>query len=84
MIGWSDAALQNRIDTGSAKGLLFIVSSVKALQGEESLMSVISWRSDRIDRVYRSATGAESRALWILKMTCFRDDVNVLRCWVNL
>ena len=31
--------------------LLFTCSSVRSLQGEESLMSVISWRSGRIDRV---------------------------------
>ena len=35
LIGWGDAALQNRIDGGSAKGLLFTFSSVEALQGEE-------------------------------------------------
>ena len=63
MIGWSDAALQNRFDGGSTKGLLFIFSSVKALQGEESLMSVISWRSGRIDSVCRRATCAETIAI---------------------
>ena len=63
LIGWCDAALQNRIDGGSTKGLLFTFSPVKALQGEESLMSVISWRSGRIDRVSRSATCAETRAI---------------------
>ena len=63
LIGWSDAALQNRIDGGSTKGLLFTFSSVKALQGEESLMSVISWRSGRMDRVCRGATCAETRAI---------------------
>ena len=63
MIGWGDAALQNRIDGGSTKGLLFTFSPVKALQGEESLMSVISWRSGRIDRVCHSATCAETRAI---------------------
>ena len=62
LIGWSDAALQNRIDGGSTKGLLSF-SSVKALQGEESLMSVISWRRGRIDRVCRNATCAETRAI---------------------
>ena len=41
---------------------LFTCSSVRALQGEESLMSVISWRSSRIDWVCRSATCAETRA----------------------
>ena len=61
LVGWSDAALQNRIDGGSTKGLLFTFSSVKALQGEESLMSVISW--ERIDRRCRSATCAETRAI---------------------
>ena len=44
------------------KGLLFTCSSVKAWQGEESVMSVISWRSGRIDRLCRSATCAETRA----------------------
>ena len=43
LIGWGDAALQNRIDGGSTTGLLCTCSSVRALQGEESLMSVISW-----------------------------------------
>ena len=38
LIGRSDAALQNRIDGGSTKGLLFRCSSVKALQGEGALM----------------------------------------------
>ena len=63
LIGWCDAALQNRIDGESTKGLLFTFSSVKALQREESLMSVISWKSGRIDRVCRSATCAETRAI---------------------
>ena len=63
LIGWSDAALQNCLDEGSTKGLLFTFSSVMALQGEESLMSVISWRSGRIDRVCRSATCAETREI---------------------
>ena len=62
LIGWCDAALQNRNDGGSTKGLLFTFSPVKALQGEESLMSVISWTSGRIDRICRSATCAETRA----------------------
>ena len=34
LIGWRDAALQNRIDGGSTKELLFTCSSEKALQGE--------------------------------------------------
>ena len=45
LIGWCGVALQNRIDGGSTKGLLFTFPSVNALQREESLMSVISWRS---------------------------------------
>ena len=63
LIGCSNAALQNRIDRGRTKGLLFTCSSVRALQGEEPLMSVISWRSGRTDRVGRSATCAETRAI---------------------
>ena len=63
LIGRGDAALQNRIDGESTKGLLFTFSSVKALQREGSLMSAISWRSGRIDRVCRSATCAETRAI---------------------
>ena len=68
LTGWSDAALQNRIDDP-----LFTCSSVRALQGEESL-SVISWRSGRIDRVCRSATCAETRAIVDLE-----DDLFALR-----
>ena len=67
LIGWGDAALQNR-------GPLFTCSSVRALQGEESLMSVISWRSGRIDRVCRSATCAETRAIVDLE-----DELSALR-----
>ena len=54
-----DAALQSRIDGGL---LLFTCSSEKALRGEEALMSVISWRSGRIDRVCR-ATCADTHEL---------------------
>ena len=43
--GRRDAALQNRV----------------MAEGEEALMSVISWRSSRKDRVCRSATCAETR-----------------------
>ena len=70
-IGWGDAALQNRIDGGSTKGLLFTFSSVKALKGEESLMSVISWRNGRIDRLCRSATCTETRAMVYLEDELF-------------
>ena len=67
LIGWGDAALQNR-------GPLFTCSSVRALQGEESLMSVISWRSGRRDRVCRGATCAETRAIVYLE-----DELSSLR-----
>ena len=45
LIGRSDAALRNKINGGSTKGLL------------------LSWRSGRMDRVCRSATCAETRAM---------------------
>ena len=80
LIGWGDAALQNRIDGGSTKGLLFTCSSVRPLQGEESLMSVISWRCGQIDSVCRGAMCAETRSIvWIWKMNCLRFDINGLR-----
>ena len=45
---------------GSTKGApLHFFFHVSALQGEESFMSVISWRSGRIDRASRGATCAE-------------------------
>ena len=76
--------MQNRIDGGSTKGLLFTLSSVSDLQGEESLMSVMSWRSGRIDRVGRSATCAETRATVDLEDELFAYDINGLRCWATL
>ena len=67
--------LQNMIDGGSTKALLFRCASEKALQGEEAVMSVISGRSDRIDRVCRRATSAETRASVYLEGELF-----ALRC----
>ena len=63
LIGWGDAAMQNKIDGGSTKSLHFTCSSVRALKGEEALMSVIRWRIGRINSVCRGATCAETRAM---------------------
>ena len=62
------------LDGGSTKSLLFTCSPVKALQGEEALMSVICWRSGRIDRACRGAVCAETRA-----MVDLEDELFALR-----
>ena len=42
-------------------------------------MSVISWRSGRTDRVWRSATCAETSAM--VDTSCFLCGINSPRCW---
>ena len=83
LFGWGEAALQNKIDGRSTQGLLFTCSSATALQGQDSWMSVFSWKSGRVDGVSGSATCAETRAIVDLEDELLRCDVNDLKCWTT-
>ena len=72
--------MQNRIDGVCTKGLFFVCCSQRALQGEEAVISVISWRTGRTDRVCRTAKCADTRATVNLE-----DELFSMRCqWCEL
>ncbi|CAK9112618.1 unnamed protein product, partial [Durusdinium trenchii] len=62
-LGWSDAALANRKDLSSTGGYVIAAASPKMLQGTRSPLSLVSWRSARLQRKARSSLSAETQAL---------------------
>ena len=70
LIGWVMQHCKTEL-MEEVRKVFFSLSSVKALKGEESLMSVISWRSGRKERICRSATCAETRAMVDLEEELF-------------
>ena len=68
------------MDGVSTKGLFVVRCSQRALQGEEAVISVISWRTGRTDRVCRTTKCAEPRATVNLE-----DELFSMRCqWCEL
>ena len=59
---WSDAAESNRPDGSSTKGVVLGMAPECLLEGAETEVTVISWKSSKIDRACRSSGAAEARA----------------------
>ncbi|CAJ1424602.1 unnamed protein product, partial [Effrenium voratum] len=63
VVGWSDAALANRVDLGSTGGYMIGMCHASMLDGVRGPVSLISWSSTRLKRVCRSSLSAETQAL---------------------
>ena len=74
VVGWTDASLQNRIDNGSTGGYLIGLTSMEMLDGQESLVNPISWRSFKLRRVAVSSLSAETQA-----MRTMEDEMHIVR-----
>ena len=57
---WSDAAESNRPDGSSTKGVVLGMAPECLLEGAETDVTVISWKSSKIDRACRSSGAAEA------------------------
>ena len=62
-VGWSDAAMANRIDLSSTGGYVICATTPAMLAGERAPLSMISWRSAKLPRKARSSLAAETQAL---------------------
>ena len=62
MYAWVDAASQNRSDGGSTQGIVVGLGSLGMLRGDVSKVSLVSWHSNKIDRVCRSPGAGETQA----------------------
>lgn len=60
--GWSDAAVQNRVDGKSTQGLFVGITSRALLEGSMCKISPIAWQSAKINRQCRSPGAAECLA----------------------
>ena len=58
-VAWSDAALGNRPNGGSAGGYLIATTTPDILEGKPCTLNVVSWKSFRLPRVARSSLAAE-------------------------
>lgn len=64
LIGWSDAALANRVDLGSTGGYMIGFVNKRMLEkGEAGPVSLVSWSTHKLKRICRSSLGAEAQAL---------------------
>eukprot|EP00435_Cladocopium_sp_Y103_P013736 s3624_g3.t1 len=59
---FSDAAFNVRSDGSSQGGYVIVVTSKRALKGEQVAYNLLSWRSFKLNRVCRSSLSAESQA----------------------
>ena len=62
VVTYSDAGWTTRPDGTSQGGQLVFIAHSELLQGRESNMSQISWHSNRLRRVARSSSAAETQA----------------------
>ena len=62
LVAWVDAGSQNRIDGSSTQGILIGASNRKLLEGSCEPVALMSWHSQKIDRVCRSPGAAEAAA----------------------
>ena len=62
-VGWSDAALANRVDLGSTGGYIIGFVNKKMLNGAPGPVSLMSWSTHKLRRVCRSSLAAEAQAL---------------------
>ena len=64
LIAWGDAAWANRPDqTNSTEGIVIGLAPTSLRAGQVSPVSLVAWRSTKIDRVCRSPAGAETHAV---------------------
>jgi hypothetical protein len=63
LVMWGDAAFANRCSGESTEGRILGCATQSFLEGNESAVSLISWRSAKLDRVSRSPPGAEVQAI---------------------
>ncbi|CAK0839942.1 unnamed protein product, partial [Prorocentrum cordatum] len=61
-IEWSDSSEANRPDGKSTKGLVTEMAPLRIMQGDESDVSMISWKSGKIHRECRSSVSCETRS----------------------
>ena len=59
---FSDAAFNVRSDGSSQGGYVIVLTSKKALKGEQVAYNLLSWRSFKLNRICRSSLSAESQA----------------------
>eukprot|EP00435_Cladocopium_sp_Y103_P017102 s4775_g4.t1 len=59
---FSDAAFNVRSDGSSQGGYVIVVTSKRALKGEQVAYNLLTWRSFKLNRVCRSSLSAESQA----------------------
>ena len=62
-VAWSDAALANRKDLSSTGGFVIAATTPGMIQGETSPLSLMAWRSAKLQRKARSSLAAEAQAL---------------------
>ena len=62
-VGWSDAALANRVDLSSTGGFVIGFAHRKMLDGVQGPVSLVSWSTHKLRRVCRSSLAAEAQAL---------------------
>ena len=62
LLCFSDAAFNVRSDGSSQGGYIVVLTSQKALSGQQVPYNVLSWRSFKLIRVCRSSLSAESQA----------------------
>ena len=62
-VGWSDAALANRIDLSSTGGYVVGFANKSMVQGLQGHVSLVSWSTHKLKRACRSSLAAEAQAL---------------------
>ena len=61
---FGDAARNNRVDGGDTGGFITGVASPRILEGHEALVSVVDYRSWKLDRPVRGSNGSEAQSLY--------------------
>eukprot|EP00974_Lingulodinium_polyedra_P060725 5854012-Lingulodinium_polyedra.AAC.1 len=61
-VEWCDSAEANRPDGKSTKGTIGGLAPLQLLDGDETDITVVSWKSGKIYRVGRSSVACETRA----------------------
>lgn len=62
-VAWSDAALANRRDLSSTGGFVIVATTPEMIKGEVAPISMMAWRSAKLQRKARSSLAAEAQAL---------------------
>ena len=61
-ICWTDAAVANRKDLSSTGGHVVAATSPAMLHGEPAPLTLVAWRSHKLQRIARSSLSAEIQA----------------------